>query len=467
MIMIRVILKIMFNNINKITLKGYSTFSRNNMQIPTCITKFNCCHEKLSSTTHSRYLFTSLAKQLTHIRYFSWILFAQLCCLFSTTLFVSVIEAAEWTTEPSVSFGVGYDDNVALTTEPHKSVSSISLSPRVKFGRATETSAVNIGLLLSATDYSDSAVEDESEQILSLRSFSRATERTRLEVDGEIRRENLFETILIDPGTGDLRDTDIGLIDTKIKRTWKTIKPSWKHSLTERSSLRLGYRVTDVSFSDTSSPDVVDYDENLLSASYSYRVTTTSDLSFGVTSSRYRPSDNGDKSETIQLTVGTSRAFLETTRGYFSVGTSKTTEATPTGEVETSGSVFEAGIVQTSELSTLEGVISRDVHPSGAGKLVKSNQVRIYYDRPVTKKLNFRAQVNLFRDKVIDGSDLGIDRRYYEVQPELHWRWLPQWYFRTSYRYRKQKFDAEPDTAKSNALFLGAGYIWPKISASR
>jgi len=454
------------NNKNR-SLNGFGVSCRRVLTAVIKMSGTGRCSDLPRAEIYNRSLFEPIVNVLSRPLYFPWDFFSRFFCVSTAIFFASPSNAAEWTTESSVSFGVGYYDNVALTTGPHESVSSISLTPRVKFGRITETSAVNIGLLVNAKDYSNSAVKDENEQILSLRSFLRTTERTRLEVDGEIRRENLFETLLVDPGIGDLRDTDIGLIDTKIKRTLKTVTPSWAHSLSERSSLRLAVRFTDVSFSDTSSPNVVEYDEHSATARYSYRATNTSNVSASIYTSRYRPKDTNDKSETNQLSIGASRTFSEMTRGRFSVGTSKTTETTTAGKIESSGSVFEAGIVQNSELSTLEGVFSRDVHPSGAGKLVESDQIRVYFDRRITRKLSFGAKVKLFRDNVIEGSDPDIDRRYFEVKPELRWHWLPQWFFRTSYRYRRQKYDAEAETAKSNALFLGAAYAWPKISASR
>jgi hypothetical protein len=278
----------------------------------------------------------------------------------------------------------------------------------------------------------------------------------------------LFRTIQTTPDTGDLRDTDVALVEQKVRRTWLAARPSWNYALSERSSLGLRYGITDVSFSNTLGTDLVDYKDHNLSAIYSRRITTQDDLNLVVNRFAYRPDETGTKSDTTQLLVGISHAYSETSRGRFLVGSGKTKETTATAtEEDTTSFVLEAGIVQQSELTTFEGVISRDVQPSGIGRSVMSNQLRIYLARKISPMLSFVLRANVLRNEVLEGTDPDIDRRYYELIPALSWQWRPEWAFGTEYRYRSNKFDDNSETAESNMLFMSATYTWPRQVASR
>ncbi len=381
--------------------------------------------------------------------------------------FPRLLAAAEWSVEPAVTLGLGVDDNPALTTGPSDTSSFIFLSPRINWSKKTEISAVNLEMLLNATRYSGNQAEDTDSQILSLSSFLQTTERTKWGLNGSLQRDTLFETIQTTPGTGDLRDTDVALVEQKVRRVRLAARPSWNYALSERSSLGLSYGITDVSYSNTLGTDLVDYKDHFLSAIYSRRITGQDDLNLVVNRFAYRPAEKGTKSDTTQLLVGVSHAYSETSRGRFLVGSGKTTETTTTGTGDTSSFVLEAGMVQRAELTTFDGVISRDVQSSGIGRSVMSNQLRMYLARKISPMLSFVLRANVLRNKVLEGSDPDIDRRYYELIPALSWQWRPEWAFGAEYRYRSQKFDANPETAKSNAMFVSATYTWPRQVASR
>jgi hypothetical protein len=390
-----------------------------------------------------------------------------LLCLLSIIFFPRFLAAAEWSIAPTVTLGVGVDDNPALTTGPSDTNSFVFISPRINWIRKTEISAVNLGMSLNATRYSGNEVEDTDSQTLSLSSFFQTTERTRWGLDGRLRRDTLFRTIRTTPDTGDLEDTDVELVEQKVRRTWLSARPTWKYALSERSSLGLNYRITDVSFSNSDGTGLVDYTNHNLSTVYSRRITDQDDLNLVVNRLAFRPDETGTRSDTTQLLVGVSHAYSETSRGRFLVGSGKTRQTTTAVTEDTTSFVMEAGMVQLSELTTFDGVISRDVQASGIGRSVMSNQLRMYLARKISPMLSFVFRANLLRNKALEGSDPGRDRRYYELIPALSWQWRPEWAFGTEYRYRSKKFDVDPETAESNMLFMSATYTWPRLVASR
>ena len=124
-------------------------------------------------------------------------------------------------------------------------------------------------------------------------------------------------------------------------------------------------------------------------------------------------------------------------------------------------------MTQRSELTTLDSVISRDVQPSGVGQSVISDQFRMYLNRKVAPLLDLTITAKVFRNKVLKGSDPNVDRRFYQLIPGLSWHWRPAWVVSAEYDYTRQKFDADPKSAESNALYAIVTYAWPRHVASR
>jgi len=356
---------------------------------------------------------------------------------------------------------------LTLTTDPHDSVSGFSITPELNLTGASERSKLSLDILLNYTEYSGGDVEDTNEQVISLSSYNQTTERTRWGLDGDFRRDTLLSIINIGTGTGELADTDVGLARAKVRRDRRSLDPSWTRQLSERNSLRLAYGFVDVGFSDTAGAALVGYEAHTLAATFSRGITSRDDFNLDISASRFKASDKSSEADTVRIAVGMTRAFSETANGTFSIGASETEETIASKEEKTSGFILEARAEKESELTTLDGVISRNVYPSGGGRAVQSDQLRVNLLRKISPKLNFELQATLFRNKVVEGSDPDIDRRYYEVRPGLSWQWTPHWFVNTSYRYRRHKFDAVPDTAKSNAVFLGVAYNWRKQAVSR
>ncbi len=379
--------------------------------------------------------------------------------MFCTFLYSNLVLAAEWTVKPAVSMSGSHDDNLQLTTGAHESVSGVSISPRIDARRATETSKTQINGYLSYTDYSSGNVDDKSEQALFFTSQTQSTERTTWGLDGEYRHDNFLESVNVGPTTGDLRDTDVGLVRAEVKRGYGAIRPSWNYLLTERSSVGLAYRFTNVDFSNATGTSLVDYDEHSLSGNYSRKMSPNDDFTITANAIRYEAATAARaESDTNQLLAGVSRQFSEATRGSFAVGVSETTEKTATGQDSNSGVVVSASMEQRSDLSKLDGVVSRDVTPSGLGRSVQSDQLRINWARKVAPTVDFTLRTHLLRNQVLEGSDPTVDRKYYEVEPALQWQWLPKLSIGAGYRYRYQKFDVDTVAAKSNAVILGVSY---------
>lgn len=379
-----------------------------------------------------------------------------LCC-------PAALHAAEWSFDPAVAVTLGYESNAALTTGPHDAVSYAGLSPGLTFRRTTETSAINLGLLANATYYTGNEFEDTHEEQVALSSFVQSTERTRLGLDALARWDTLFESAVLGSGTGNIQDVDIGLARTaKVSRNYRELLPSVGYALSERSSVTFRYRLTDVLFDDVGTTGLVDYQQHFLSGTYSRRLTVTNDVNVVIQGSQYRPVA-GTESDTVGLLAGITHTFSPTANAGFLAGVNKTTETIADGsQVDTNSFTLEARATQRAELSQLEGIVSRDVQPSGLGKSVETDQLRVYWNRYLSQTTAFLLRTTIFRTSALEGSDPLADRRYAEAEAGLGWYWTPEWSFGVSYKYRNQKYDVDADSAQSSGVSATLAWAPPR-----
>jgi hypothetical protein len=358
--------------------------------------------------------------------------------------------------------GVFYDTNPALTLDPHESSTGTFVDAILGAQYATERSQANLGAAWHGARYREEGYEDDDEGVINLRSFTRPTERQTLALDGEYRRSSLYEQrAQSEPGTGDIRDTDVGL--ARVRRDYWWAEPRWGVQMSERNALDVRYRHTAAQYDEI----LDDYDEDVGTIALAHALNPRDDIRFGVRGSRYRSPTAETRSTTGTVFLGFGRAFTATSRMELYVGGAKATEETGTEKYDVTGYVFRVGFSQRTELTRLELVMSRDAHPSGGGRLVASDQVRMDLHHRVAERSEVGLRALVFRDSVLQGEDPTLDRTYAEIEPGWSWSWTPELAVIASYRYRRQKYDVDENAASSNAVFAGLGYTWPKYSVSR
>ncbi|MBI3899650.1 MAG: hypothetical protein HY308_15335 [Gammaproteobacteria bacterium] len=368
----------------------------------------------------------------------------------------SPLLAADWSAKPRIDVGAIRDDNIGLAIGDSESTTGYVFAGRLDLERKTERSKAKVNGSASFTKYNRDDVDDKSEQGLLVDSEYQASERGTLGFDGEYRRESLFATITKPAGTGDVHDVDVGLsTDTRVKRNYRVFNPTWNWLASERSSVNFNYRWTGADFSSAENTDLIDYTEQLFGVTYGWKVSQRDELNVTVNTSRYE-SDNDAESKTNRLLLGATRNFSENLSGSVSAGASRTTNST-TDDTST-GTVLSIGLKQHSDISSLEGVISRDIAPSGVGRVVRADQVRVYWTQKTSETVEFVLDAQLLKNQVIEGTDPTVDRRYYEISPQLRWQWLENLSVIGSYRVRWQKYAVDSDSADSHSIFLGLSY---------
>ncbi len=369
---------------------------------------------------------------------------------------------AEWSLQPGIGVGITYDTNPELTTAEHDSSTGLFVNAGLGMRYATERSNIDLGAAWYYANYREEAVEDTNEPVVNLRSASRVTERQTLGLDGEYRRSTLYEQrAQASTGTGDIRDTDVGLAN--VQRDYWWLQPYWQVQVSELHSLDLRYRHTESNYDEI----LDDYKEDIATIAWSYALNPRDSLTVGIRGSRFDSPTADTRSTTSTAFLGLGRAFTATSRGDLYVGGARAKEETAGVEYEVTGYVFRVAFAQRTELSRLEVVASRDANPSGGGRLVGVDQLRIDMRGSVSPRSELWLRALIFRERVLEGEDPALDRNYGEIEPGWSWSWTPEVSLSASYRYRRQKYEVEESAASSNAVFAGIGYSWPKLAVSR
>ncbi len=397
----------------------------------------------------------------------------------SILLFTPLLtHAAEWSIEPSVSLKEEYNDNIHLTTAPHSSVTTTTLSPSIQFNRATEISNISAGAKLNANKYTGEQGLDRVDQYYTFSSGYK-TERSDWGLDASYIRDYASQN---DP-------TAIGSLSLK-QRSSASIRPSWQWSLSETNSLRLDYQFNRVKFE---TAQLNDYTNNTASASYIHNYSEKDQLTLKAYNSKFERTSGAVKSDTVGLVVGGVHKFSETLTGSLNVGgyrVKTTTEGgtvlcaqwvelpifgrfcakvfvTPTTETSQQGSSLDASLNKQFESASINAQLSRSLDPNGDGVLVESDKAGVTVSDNWTSLLTGSISASMVRSRYKDEALAANNSRYYTVSPSIHWRMSEWWSLDAGYRFAKYENDQSGLSAKSNAVFALIRYDWPKISTSR
>jgi len=381
---------------------------------------------------------------------------------------------AEWSVVPSIQLTEKYEDNIRLATKTHDTVWGSTVSPSVQLVRTTPTSVAKVSARLRFNRYSGDEVRDTDVQYLTLSSRNR-TPRGRWALKGSFKRDTTLTT-LVEPESdtadeeelADAEDIDEGLVQVEVRRNQFDLDPSWSQNLTERMTLRLGYRLRDVYYSAAEGTSLFGYQRHSLDVALMRQVTERDKLGITARYSEYRAPEVNSKAGTSTLQASMDHAFSETLRGIVAVGLQNTSSMRGALEDEATGYTLDMRITKKINQSTnYRLALKRDVLPSGAGRVVQSDRFNIRFSSKITPKLTFSLSGRFFRNKSLEASATNVGRRYYSIEPNLRWLLTRKWSVDGYYRYRYQKYDNAAASAQSNAVFFAVRYAWPMIRVSR
>ena len=416
------------------------------------------------------------------VRHHSGVYIFVLACLSTTLSMPLVCEAAEWTVEPSALFSLVYNDNVNLTTQPHNSVNSNVISPRLDLGMRTQAWQITGSAEASRIRYSGESTQDRDDNAFRL-SSAYQSERNIWQLDANSTRDS--------PVADEQTSSDTGAVQTPKIRESHGFSPSWTRMMTERTKLQLMYQLNDTSYVNGQSVGLYDYRYSTASATVSNQLSDRSQVFVTGAYSSFHTPVTGNESTTRSFQVGITQNFSESTQGTLSAGARRTETltqggypvytrfSTPFGDVliqtgvtsdarrQATSSVFSGSLEKKYELTSINMSFSRSLAPSGSGSEVEQDSFDFRLNRIMTPRLNAYINLNSFVVRDDQGNISNNNRPYYHAELGANWAWTQELSLSMSYGYSRVKREFEDKAAIANSARLTLIYRPLKMSISR
>ena len=398
-------------------------------------------------------------------------------CLLAGPTITATATAAEWTIEPTLRFGGGYNDNVTLRPDDQVSSPEIDFNPSVRFGVETPRSGLHGNLALDLRRFTEESDLNDNNVRFTVTSYHRL-EKAEFGLGASLIKDTSLDSQL----------EETGLVFDRVNRLQRRLSPRWSWNFDERTRLALNYTYTDVDYSNRENTAFLEFNSN------SGQITLTRVLGertlATLTMSQIRSSNESDVDSTVSsLQGGVSYNFSETVRGSLSVGRRRSksefnNSAIPIfagglflgfitepgrSESSSSGYVFNASLSKRLERAEIGLSASRNITNAASGFLTEVTRLgwnnRYRFARTVACSLNMSAS----RSRTTDDSSVttSLDRDYYQVVPACDWNFTPLWRISGGYRYSRQTFGDSNDDAIRNVAYLTLTYRWPRIAVSR
>ena len=382
-------------------------------------------------------------------------------------------QAAEWKIDPTIRLRAGYNDNIRLTTRNEQSSSEITFSPGAVFSVETPRSGLSGDLRFTIRRFLDESNLNDNNVRLGIDSFHRM-ERSEVGLGLDLIRDTTLDSQL----------EETGVVFGRVNRFLKRASPRWSYNLSERTRLDTNYSFTDVSYAKSSS-GFVDYTSHNARLSVN-RVVNERLFATATLGSTLTNNDNDVQSTYSYLQGGASYQFSEASSASLFVGLRRTgsefkrrvpifagqrligfSPVSSKVENSSSGSVFNGTLSKQFERGSTALTLSRDVSNTVSGILFEVTRLTWKNSYRFSETLTGAFDLSLYRST--DDSDVagGQDRKYYDLNPRISWRFARFWSLSASYRYRNQTFDSSNDDATQNVANLTLTYHWPRIAVSR
>lgn len=384
--------------------------------------------------------------------------------------------AAEWSAAPSLGVKGVYNSNLLLSGGDNEVVGHW-ITPAVKFKGATESLDVEGETRADFIHYYGSNERELTNLYFPLRASYRL-ERHTFEFDGGFTRDNTL--------VGELQRT--GLVLGFTQRSMWTAMPTWKIGITERLSWKTGYHFMDAQYQDGSRLGFANYQVHGVNAGPTYHLTELDEVSLtgeynlvripsvGLESTYYGAQgawvhDFGD--QLIGSISGGARLVSSTQDvpaipGLLGVLLGRTSDRTLTSEEVVW--VYRGSLRKSFERTTVQIDGSREINPSGFGRLLQTDRVGGSLSHSISETINLSVSGALYYVSGIsttDGSRPLPRTTFFSVTPTLSWQFAQWWSVALSYTYGERAVDDVDQRYNSNSTFIMLTYGGEKWSVSR
>ncbi len=405
-------------------------------------------------------------------------LFLKTACAVSALVIASnSVNAAVWLFDPTITLSQEYDDNYRLESESSNEdeVSTTNLTGELALKGKSERLDVKALVRLDAIKYSgdDRNLSDRNNQLVSLSSNYKATEKNRFFLKSNLLRDTILRSARIIALPGDIdddvaldpdEDIDVNIIQRNLRRKRFTLNTGWRYRIDERTNIGLGYRYKDLSFSGGSDSGLVESDRQTISANLTRKITEKDTITGKISESYFRPDNDGPDQDvdTLEARIGWIRDFSETLQMDFTFG-GRESDFDNARKSSDSGFVANIGATKRTGLTTYRVNLERKVNPSASGNQAEVDELSIYVDRAITEKLSFNFDGRIFDTETTGNTNSASDREYISLSPSLKWRFSPSWVAGVSYRYTEEDRDNfVGGSADNNGAQVSISYSPPR-----
>jgi hypothetical protein len=367
-------------------------------------------------------------------------------------------DAAEWSAAPSLSVKGLYNSNLLLFNG-HNQVWGDWVTPDLKFKGSTESLWVEGGAKAEFVHYYGDQDRALTNLYFPLKASYRS-DRNTFGFDGGFTRDNTLQ--------GELQRT--GLVLAFTQRSLLTAAPSWKFGITERLSWQSGYQFMNAEYENGTQLGLVNYQVQAGSTGMTYNLserdqvqltgeyTLVSTPSIDQTSNYYGAQGGGthDFGRELIGTISGGIRFVNSTRGSL---TDHTTVW-----------VYNGTLSKRFERTTIQIDVSRNINPSGFGRLLKTDRVSVSLSHNLTETLTASLSGGLYFVGAVATQSSGGNfpqTKYATINPAISWKFSQWWTFDVGYTYAERAVGSLNQWNFANSTFIMLTYGGPKWTMSR
>lgn len=371
---------------------------------------------------------------------------------------------AEWKFTPGFSVRGEFNDNLTLTSFPHNSVWGTWIIPAFNLQYSTEILNILLDSSIQYVNYFGDKDDEESfTNFYFPLSVNYARERNRWNVLASVIRDNTLQS--------ELEQT--GLVLGFLQRMVLLGQVDWDHEVTEKLTFKSSYAFTDVTYDDGLRVGLFDRQTHSVSLGGAYELVEDR-LLFQTTGSyvNNHVPDVPFLSQSLLLDIGVVYQFSETLTATLSGGPGYVNlSSRDSGALRRSEDIVWLGNVSVTkkwERTTIAGLASRSLYPSGNGQLLETNRVSLSVGQELTERLIGNVHTSFIDSKRTgsSGSSAIFKSKFWDIGSSIDWRWSEKWTVGLLYNHREIKRTGQ-QTARSNSVSMLLSYKWSPFSVSR
>ena len=385
-------------------------------------------------------------------------------------------DAAEWSAAPSLSVKGTYNSNLLLNSGNNE-VFGYWITPAVRFKRATESLDIEGETRADFVRYFGDQDREFTNIYFPLRASYRL-ERHTLGFEGGFTRDNTLR--------GELQQT--GLVLAFTQRNMWTALPTWTIGITERLSWQSRYQLLDARYQDGQKFGLADYQVHGVVAGPTYNISELDQVHVTGEFTRVRIPLAGLESTYYGAQGGWTHDFGHEVIGSISgggrlVNSTQDLPAIPgilgilLGRTADSAVtsheiawVYHASLRKQFERSMIQIEGSREINPSGFGRLLQTDRVGGSFSHNLTETLTVSLHGALYFVSGITTTRNSVPlsrTRFFSVGPTISWKFAQWWAVDVAYTYGERAVDELDQRNSANSTFIMLTYTGDKWSVSR